>query len=125
MTQVTSPSNTQETSPTETTPPTIEPSPTDPDTPIIAGLWHGTAQWLCDANPIWSTSLEFRLNGMVSATLSTTTDTASADGAWELNGNEISLRFERGLWVGIISGNTISGTFTEENCSGVWSVSKD
>ncbi len=120
-----SPSNTQETSPTGTTPSIVEPSPTDPDTPNIVGMWHGTAQWICDTNPIWSTSLEFRSNGMVSATLSTTTDTTSADGSWEINGNEIRLQFERGLWVGTISENTISGTFVEENCNGVWSVSKD
>jgi hypothetical protein len=121
----TSPSNTQETSPTGITPPIIEPSPTDPDSPTIAGLWHGTAQWLCDTNPIWSTSLEFKSDGMVHATLSTTTDTANADGSWQVKGDEISMQFERGLWIGTISGNTISGTFAEENCNGVWSVSKD
>ena len=124
-TQETSASNTQETSTTATTPPIIEPSPLDPDSPNIAGLWHGTAQWLCDTNPIWSTSLEFRPNGSVSATLSKTTDTVSADGSWEVNGNEISILFERGLWVGTISGNTISGTFAEKDCNGIWFVTKN
>ena len=109
----------------EASPQQIEPSLTSTDTQNIFGVYRGSAQWLCDNNPIWSTSLEFRSNGSVSATLSKTTDTASAAGSWDVSGNEISIRFERGVWVGIISENTISGTFAEENCSGVWSVTKD
>ena len=116
---------TQNGSPTEANPPQIEPSPTHADSLEIAGVWHGTAQWLCDNNPIWSTRLEFKSNGSVIATLSTNTDYASADGSWVVNGNEISIQFETGLWIGTISKNTINGTFTEEHCNGIWSVSKD
>ena len=109
----------------EAIPQQTEPFLTSDDTQNIFGVWQGTAQWLCDSNPIWSTRLEFRSSGSVSATLFTTTEYASADGSWVANGNEISIQFETGLWVGTISGNTISGTFTEENCNGVWSVRKD
>lgn len=118
-------STTQGTSPTATPPPVIGSSPLDPYSSNIPGLWHGTAQWLCDTNPVWSTSLEFKPNGSVSATVSNTSDTASADGSWEVSENEVRLLFERGLWVGIISGNTINGTFAEKDCDGVWSVMKD
>ena len=116
---------TKEGSSTEANPPQIEPSPTNADPLKIAGVWHGTAQWLCDNNPIWSTKLEFRTNGDVRATVSTNTEYYDADGSWVKNGNEIEIKFETGLWIGTIAENTIRGTFTETNCNGVWSLRKD
>ena len=112
-------------SPTETSPPHIEPSPTNVGPVELSGIWHGTAQWLCDDNPIWSTKLEFRTNGDVRATVSTNTEYYDADGSWVKNGNEIEIKFETGLWIGTIAENTIRGTFTETNCNGVWSLRKD
>jgi hypothetical protein len=109
---------------TEANPPQTEPSPTSADPLDIAGAWNGTAQWLCD-NKIWETKLEFSSNGIVSASLTSNTDYASGDGTWVVNGNEISLQFQYGLWIGTISGSTISGTFTDNDCSGVWVVTKE
>lgn len=112
-------------SPTEANPHQTEPSPTSADPLEIAGVWNGTAQWLCDNNPIWSTMLEFKPNGNIIATWSTNTDYASADGTWVVNGYEISIQFQYGLWIGTISGNTISGSFAEDDCNGIWDVTKE
>jgi hypothetical protein len=102
-----------------------EPSPTSAESEGIPGLWHGTDQWLCGENQVWWTNLEFDADGSVHATLSSSTDTVYADAPWTLSGNQISLHFETDLWTGTIAGNTIEGTFEEDNCSGVWSVTKE
>jgi len=112
-------------SPTEGVQPQTESSPTIEDPFEIWGIWKGTAQWLCDNNPVWSTRLELRSNGSFIATFSTNTDYASADGSWVVNGNEISLQGQYGFWIGTISGNTINGTFSEPDCNGVWVVTKE
>jgi len=113
-----------EESPTETNPSQVEPSPTSEDPLTITGAWHGTAQWICDNN-IWETRLEFRSNGSVGAALSTATDYVDADGTWVLKGNEISLQFQYGLWLGTVLGNTMQGTFTDNDCNGIWTVTKE
>ena len=104
---------------------TPEPSSTSTDPQTIPGVWHGIAQWLCGDNPVWDARMEFKANGAVSAVLTTATEYASADGSWVASGDGISIQFEYGLWVGTITDGTIEGTFAEENCSGIWIVTKD
>jgi hypothetical protein len=100
-------------------------TPTNDEPAQINGKWSGTAQWLCEDNPSWDTTLDFRSNGAVSATLSNSSGTFNQDGTWMLAGNDIELYFQYGTWAGTVDGNTIQGTFADDACSGVWSVTRN
>ena len=113
-------------SPTQANSPQANSSPTD-DAMLqtIYGQWSGTAQWFCDNQPIWSMTLDLQPNEVVSATLTIPSQTNRQNGTWVLSGDDINLYFEHGFMIGIVSGNSIEGTFSEENCTGAWSVTKE
>lgn len=90
----------------------------------IEGSWQGTAQWLCDDNPVWTLTMSFQANGSVSATLSGPGDTTTSQGSWTLDGNEIQIQFNTNFWYGTLSENKIDGFFEEDECSGVWNLKK-
>ncbi len=102
-----------------------EPQSTDDELNQVDGEWKGSAQWLCDDNPTWMVSFDFKSNQKVAATLTNSSDTISADAPWVLNGDEIEIQFEATIWVGTITDNTMKGSFVEDTCSGVWSVTKE
>ena len=90
----------------------------------IEGTWRGTAQWLCENNPVWNLSMNFQSNGSISATLSGPGDTTIAQGSWTLEGNEIRIQVQTNFWYGTLTDKTIKGTFEEDDCSGVWLIKK-
>jgi len=113
-------------SPTPANSPQANSSPTDDAAlQIIYGQWSGTAQWFCDNQPIWSMTLDLQPNEVVTATLTIPGQTNHQDGTWVLSGDDINLYFEHGFMIGTVSGNSMEGTFSEENCTGAWSVSKE
>ena len=91
----------------------------------ILGDWNGTAQWLCKTNPVWQVQMNFSSDGKVSAILISevgSSDTVNAN--WSMSGETITIDFPGTVWTGIVEENTISGTFDDENCSGVWLVNR-
>ena len=91
----------------------------------ILGDWSGTAQWMCDNNPVWQLQMSFSSDGKVSTILSSeigSPDTVNVN--WSLSGETITIQFPATVWTGIVEENEISGTFSEENCSGVWLLSR-
>lgn len=112
-------------SPTQANSPQANSSPTDDAASQIYGQWSGTAQWFCDNQPIWSMTLDLQPDGVVTTTLTIPGQTNHQDGTWILSGDDINFYFEHGFMIGIVSGNSMEGTFSEENCKGAWSVTKE
>jgi hypothetical protein len=110
--------------PTQEPSPQAEASPTDDPSQELIGKWSGSAQWLCDNNPLWSLILDFKTNGMVSVTLSGAGQTNVEEVPWILSGTKIEIHSPYNQWSGTVSGNTMEGTFADDVCNGVWSASR-
>jgi len=104
--------------------PQAQSSPTNPNEDILLGLWTGTAQWLCDKQPLWQITMNFMEIGTVTITLSGPSDPIVNNFPWFLDGNTIQILIDQGDWYGSIYGNTMTGSFVEDKCNGVWSVTK-
>ncbi len=104
--------------------PHAQASPTSPNEETLLGKWSGTAQWLCDDQPSWWITMDFMRTGNVRITFSGPSEPIVNNFPWFLDGNNIKIQTEYSNWVGAIAGNSITGTFSEENCNGVWSVTK-
>lgn len=104
--------------------PQAQASPTSPKEETLLGKWRGTAQWLCDDQPSWWITMDFMRTGNVRITISGPSEPIVNSFPWFLDGNNIKIQTEYSNWVGAITGNSINGTFSEENCNGVWSVTK-
>jgi len=107
-----------------TTSPVVTTTSTSVEKNPIEGTWQGTAQWLCDNNPVWTLSMSFQANGTVSATLTNQNEIFTSQGSWILEGNEIRIQFSTNFWYGTYSENSIDGFFEEDDCNGVWSIKK-
>ena len=104
------------------TPPTTTPTQ---EMAELIGDWSGSAQWMCDNNPVWQVQMSFSSDGKVSAILTSeagSTDTVNVN--WFLSDETITIKFPANDWTGIVEENEISGTFNEENCSGIWIIHK-
>jgi hypothetical protein len=102
----------------------VTPTATNTALDMIPGTWTGTAQWMCDDNPVWNMSMDFRVNETVIITLSGPGETTSAEGKWVLQDNKISIQLQTNFWYGTVSEKTIKGSFEENDCSGVWKAQK-
>jgi hypothetical protein len=103
----------------------VTPTATNNDLDNMSGTWTGTAQWLCDDNPTWNMSMNFRANGTVTITLSGPGETTSSEGKWVIQENKISIQLQTNFWYGTVSEKTIKGSFEDNDCSGVWYAQKN
>jgi hypothetical protein len=110
----------------ETSTGTVKVTPTTTNTALdnMSGTWTGTAQWMCDDNPVWNMSMDFRVNETVIITLSGPGETTSAEGKWVLKENQIRIQLQTNFWYGTVSEKAIKGYFEENDCSGVWFAQK-
>lgn len=115
---------------TETVPPPetlqkAEPSLTQKESQEITGQWHGQAQWMCDDNPSWALTLDFQANGTVTATLVNSSNTSEETANWVLTEDNILIQFSPTPWNGKVTGETMSGAFSDTQCSGIWFAIKE